>query len=246
MFTIGGEQVAFRWCPATGDGGFMMGSPASEKEKGRGDDEKQHRVVLTRGFWVAETEVTQGLWQAVMGNNPSRFKRGADYPVEQVSWEDCREFLRKVNTSGKLPEGVKAALPTEAQWEYACRAGTSGAYAGDLDRVAWYGGYSGNSGSTTHAVGQKNANGWGLYDMHGNVWEWCADKYSYDYDTTATARRDPTGAKAGQNRVLRGGSWINIAGNCRSAYRYRNWPVNRYGYNGFRLSLQLDTPVDTG
>ena len=214
----------------------MMGSPTNETD--RDSDEKQHAVVLTKGFWLMETEVTQGLWQAVMGENPSSFKKGDDYPVEQVSWEDCDNFIKKLNASGKLPQGLKAALPTEAQWEYACRAGSRGAYAGDLLIMGWY---EINSGNTTHAVRQKKPNEWGMYDMHGNVWEWCADWNDKDYYSAVAAGRDPKGPGAnGQNRVLRGGGWVSYARSCRSANRDGGRPGNRGIINGFRLSLQVE------
>ena len=138
------------------------------------------------------------------GTNPSRFK-GANLPVEQVSYDEALAFCRKVTeqerAAGRLPEGYEYTLPTEAQWEYACRAGTTGNYAGNLDAMAWY---SGNSGSTTHAVGGKQANGWGLNDMHGNVWEWCLDWYGNYAGGRVT---DPRGASSGSNRVGRGGGW---------------------------------------
>ncbi len=155
--TVNGVEFAFRWCPA---GTFMMGSPKDEKD--RSSDETQHEVTLTKGFWMLETEVTQKQWKAITGDNPSNFK-GDDLPVEEVSWNDCQEFCRKCSALG-LP----VQLPTESQWEYACRAGTTDAYAGNLDEMAWY--YS-NSGNKTHPVGTKKPNAWGLYDMHGNVWE---------------------------------------------------------------------------
>ncbi|MBP5320757.1 MAG: formylglycine-generating enzyme family protein, partial [Kiritimatiellae bacterium] len=153
--------------------------------------------------------------------NPSRYK-GDNLPVEQVSWEDCQEFIAK----GNKELGLEFRLPTEAEWEYACRAGTTGAYGGTggLDEMGWY---SNNSGSKTHSVGQKKPNAWGLYDMHGNVWEWCADWYD-DYPPGSVT--DPTGPAFGGNRVLRGGGWCNLALHCRSAYRLRDLPGGRYGF----------------
>ena len=224
----------------------MMGSPATEED--HQDDEKQHTVVLTKGFWLAETEVTQGLWQAVMGSNPSSFKKGAGYPVEKVSWEDCQEFIRKVNTSGKLPPGVKAALPTEAQWEYACRAGTQTVFhygnslssrQANFDGRYPYGGASqGVDKKSTVAVQSYQPNTWGLYDMHGNVWEWCADRYG---EYGSGQQTDPPGAKDGRYRVLRGGSWNYHAWLCRSANRAWGWPDGRdFILIGFRLSLQVE------
>ena len=217
-YNVNGVEFAFRWCPA---GTFMMGSPTSEE--GRYDWEKQHRVTLTKGFWMMETEVTQKQWKAVMGNNPSRFK-GVNLPVEHVSWNDCQEFCTKCT---KL--GLPVQLPTEAQWEYACRAGTKGAFAGPIDDMAWY---SSNSGSKTHPVGTKKANAWGLCDMHGNVWEWCAD-WNGDYPSGSVA--DPTGPSSGSDRVYRGGDWSYCAQLCRSACRRCDGP----GYRGFNLGFRV-------
>jgi formylglycine-generating enzyme required for sulfatase activity len=213
------------WCPP---GGFLMGSPASEAN--RSDDEMKHRVTLTRGFWMAKTETTQGQWERVMGDNPSDFS-GEDLPVETASWDDVQGWLEKMNEKAPLPSGWKWALPTEAQWEYACRAGTESAFAGDLDEMAWY---FENSGSTTNPVGTKKANAWGLHDMHGNVWEWCSDWYG-DYSSGSSS--DPTGATTGGLRVLRGGSWDFLAQFCRSAYRRGGTPGYRGGNLGFRPAL---------
>jgi formylglycine-generating enzyme required for sulfatase activity len=211
-------------------GTFMMGSPSNESE--RDSDERQHKVTLTKGFYMGATEVTQAQWKAVMGNNPSYFK-GDNRPVEQVSWNDCKEFIRKLNRQ----EGTdKYRLPTEAQWEYACRAGSKKRFCfGDSDsRLGDYVWYSNNSSSKTHSVAQKKPNAWGLYDMHGNIWEWCQDgfgKYPLSHVT------DPEGPS---NRVLRGGSWNNNARNIRSANRNRNNPDNRNSNIGFELpALQL-------
>ncbi len=211
-------------------GTFMMGS--SENEPGRDRDETLHRVTLTRGFYMQTTEVTQGQWKEVMGENPSRFKEcGDDCPVETVSWDDVQEFIKSLNRKG---EGLYR-LPTEAEWEYAARAGSETAYcfgndAADLGKYAWYG-ESWDGG--THPVAQKQPNAWGLYDMHGNVWEWCHDWYGkYPSDTVT----DPTGSESGSDRVNRCGSFLNTARYCRSANR-GNWrpPGFRGGYLGFRL-----------
>ena len=223
-------------------GRFQMGSP--EKELGRDREETQHWVTLTRDYWLGETEVTQGQWKAVMGTNPSHFKKGDNYPVECVSWEDVMDFCRKLNEkySSKLPSGYKFSLPTEAQWEYACRAGTTTALNNgnnlkseydicrNLDEVGWY--YE-NSDSSTHPVAQKKPNALDFYDMHGNVWEWCSD-WKGGYNMGAT---DPKGPSAGSHRVCRGGSWYCDARFCRAAYRYGYFPSYRYRNLGFRLAL---------
>ena len=209
-------------------GSFTMGSPSDEP--GRDSDERQHRVTISKPFYLQTTEVTQGQWRRVMGNNPSYFKNcGDDCPVEQVSWNDAQEFIRKLNQM----EGIdKYRLPTEAEWEYAARAGsTTRYYFGDdessLGRYAWY---SRNSGKRTHPVGQKRPNAWGLYDMHGNIWEWCQD-WIGDYPSGHVI--DPKGPSSGEFRVLRGGSWYYFARNVRSAYRCRLNPVLRYhSYHG--------------
>ena len=222
-------------------GMFLMGSPSGEK--GRFENEDEHRVTISKPFLIGKYEVTQGQWQAVMGNNPSRFK-GGDRPVESVSWDDAKKFCNRLNVlyAGKLPKGYCFDLPTEAQWEYACRAGTNTALnsgrdltseegtCSNLDEVGWYGE---NSGETTHAVGRKRPNAWGIYDMHGNVWEWCRDWYG-DYNGDAT---DPTGPVSGSRRVGRGGSWILNAKFCRSAVRGLSDPGGRGGNLGFRLAL---------
>jgi formylglycine-generating enzyme required for sulfatase activity len=227
----GGREVALRWCPA---GTFTMGSPAGlfREEFMRHDDETQHRVTLTLGFWMAETEVTQGLWKGVMGDNPAHFKYGDEYPVESVTWRWCQTFVQALND--RWPQdGMRWALPTEAQWEYACRAGSTGPYAGSgkLDEMGWY---ENNSGRQTHPVGQKKPNAWGLHDMHGNVWEWCADWYGAYPSGSVT---DPTGPSQGSGRVQRGGSWLMFAHSCRSADRYYDYPDwDSYG-SGLRVAL---------
>ena len=217
----GGVLLELVWCPP---GTFTMGSPSDEA--GRFNDETRHRVTLTKGFWLGKTEVTQRQWEAVMGANPSHF-RGADLPVETVSWDGCQEFVRKLN--GKAAGG-KFRLPTEAEWEYACRAGTFGPYAGSLADMGWY---SENSGKMPLAAGQKRANAWGLYDMHGNVFEWCQDWYG---DYPAGNVTDPAGPGSGVSRVYRGGSWFNNARFCRSGVRIRSSPVYRFNFLGLRLA----------
>ena len=183
-----------------------------------GDDHEKpaHKVTITKPFYLGKYEVTQEQWEAVMGNNPSHFK-GPKKPVEQVSWEDCQKFLGKLNA--KVGSGAsKFQLPSEAQWEYACRAGSTGKFCfGDdekqLDEHAWYGE---NSGNKTHSVGEKKPNAWGLYDMHGNVWEWCQDWYGA---YRAEAVDDPSGDTTGAYRVARGGGWRSVGRICQSAIR---------------------------
>ena len=203
------------------EGSFEMGS-----NKGEANEKPVHRVTITKPYYLGKYEVTQGQWEAVMESNPSKFK-GANLPVENVSWEDCQEFIKKLNAKG---EG-EYRLPTEAEWEYACRAGTTGDYARSLDAMGWY---VKNSGKANHQVGQKSPNAWGLYDMHGNVWEWCQDWYDREYYGKSSGN-DPTGPSVGTRRVIRGGGWNAPAGYCRSADRYWNTPDNRNNVLGFRL-----------
>lgn len=204
-----------------------MGSP--EDEEGRFQEEgPQHEVQLTQGFWLFDTPCTQGLWQAVMGTNPSRFQ-GEERPVERVSWEDCQEFIAKLN---KLLPGLALSLSTEAQWEYACRAGTdTPRYAEDLDAIAWY---RKNRGNETHPVKQKQPNAWGLYDMLGNVFEWCHDgQREYAGERVI----DPVGSlEPGAVRVIRGGDWSDVAQHARAAYRFWIPPEDRLGTLGFRCA----------
>ena len=214
-----GQAYVFRWCPP---GTFTMGAPKSEEDL---MSEKQHEVTLTRGFWMMETEVTQKQWKSVMRNNPSYYK-GDDLPVENVTWYNCQELCKECT---KL--GMPVQLPTEAQWEYACRAGTTGPFAGNLDEMAWYGS---NSGRQTHPVGTKKPNAWDLYDMHGNVWEWCQDWFG-DYPSGSVT--DPTGPSSGALRIMRGGSCGGINGICRSAFRFINEPDARDNMLGFRVIM---------
>jgi sulfatase modifying factor 1 len=218
-------------------GEFKMGSPLDEPE--RYEDEILHDVMLTRSFWLADTACTQALWQAVLGENPSSFK-GAERPVERVSWDDCREFIKKLNG---IKSGFHLRLPTEAEWEYACRAGTQTPF--------WFGenitpdqvNYDGNhpyAGGTkgkyreeTVEVKSLPCNGWGLYQMHGNVWEWCADRYG-EYPTGNVM--DPLGPNDGAYRVERGGSWFSDGGDVRSASRDGGVPASRFSSTGFRLA----------
>ena len=196
--------------------------------------EAKFPVQISRGFYMGKYEVTQEQWEAVMGNNPSKFK-GSGLPVDTVSWNDCKEFIAKLN--GELKDQLGGAvfrLPTEAEWEYACRAGTTGDYESDnLDPAGWY---DGNSEETTHRVGGKKPNGWGLHDMHGNVWEWCHDYYG-DYDTHQPLLVDPEGVSGGGFRVTRGGSWADNDDACQSDFRDYNNPGDGSCYGGFRLAL---------
>lgn len=239
VLTIKGVDFAFRYCPA---GTFQMGSPSYEAE--RSDDETRHEVTLTKGFWMLETSVTQGMYRAITGSNPSYFKLGDNYPVEQVTWGDCKAFCESLNALGVAPEGFAFWLPTEAQWEYACRAGTTTPYFwgstlnGDKANCNGnipYGGVSkGRYLEKTSAVGSYTPNAWGLYDMHGNVWDWCADWFG---DYGSGPQTDPTGPSSGSDRVLRGGSWASTAEVCRSAYRSSYDPTYRLYSHGFRLVL---------
>ncbi|MCQ2260164.1 MAG: SUMF1/EgtB/PvdO family nonheme iron enzyme [Bacteroidales bacterium] len=211
-------------------GSFTMGA-TSEQENPGSDEKPTHRVTLTDDYWMGATVVTQALWKAVMGSNPSKFK-GDDRPVESVSWEDCQDFIAKLNRI----TGKRFRLPTEAEWEYAARGGGKSRgyqYAGssNLDEVAWY---DGNSGAGTHPVGQKAPNELGLYDMSGNVYEWCQDWYGF---YSSGSQTNPTGPSGGSDRVLRGGSWFDYAGGCRSSGRGDITPDYRGSNCGFRLVL---------
>ncbi len=198
------------------------------------DDEKPVHTVTVSSLYMSSTEVTQDQWQAVMGTNPSIFK-GDDLPVESVSWDDVQEFLTKLNQ--KTSQNYR--LPTEAEWEYAARSGgKKEKYAGtnsNLDEYAWY---IKNSGNKTHPVGQKKPNGLGLYDMSGNVWEWCSDWYDKDYYKNSLGI-NPKGTYSGSLRVLRGGSWDNYDISCRLSFRKRNLPNIRSNYRGFRFAQDL-------
>lgn len=215
-------------------GTFQMGSPAAEE--GRSGDEKSHAVTITKEYWLGRYEVTQGEWETLIGSNPSSNKGAAKrLPVENVSWDDAMGFCEKLTEAerlaGRLPVGYAYTLPTEAQWEFACRAGSAGSFAGDLDAMGWY---DANSGSQTHSVGQKQMNALGFSDMHGSVWEWCRDYYG-DYSEGSAA--DPVGSEQGSFRVSRGGGWYGGASFCRSAFRGRGIPGSRGGDLGFRLCL---------
>jgi len=207
-------------------GKFMMGSPASEK--GRRDNETQHEVTLTKPFYMGKYEVTQEQWESVMGNNLSSNK-GAKLPVTDVSWNDCQDFIKKLNASTK--GGYR--LPTEAEWEYACRAGKTTAYAVGASLTNIDANIEGGPAGSIKAVGGYNPNAFGLYDMHGNVWEWCNDDWKADYP--AGSATDPKGPATGTHRVLRGGSFIDFASLARSSDRLNNSPTDRFLNGGFRL-----------
>ena len=214
-----------KWIPA---GTFTMGSPASEA--GRQDDETQHQVTLSKGFWLMEHEVTQGEWQAVMGSNPSRFTDcGSICPVENVSWDDIQVYIWKVSANDK----VTYRLPTEAEWEYAARAGQNYIYAGsdDIDAVGWY---VSNSGEMTHPVCQKKRNDYGLCDMSGNVLEWVQDSYAL-YPEKAS---DYVNSSSNSDPVVRSGSWVFDPSYARVADRFRFAPDYRTPIFGFRLAVE--------
>ena len=224
-------------------GTFMMGSPKDEAQREvYGGDETLHQVTLSKGFWLGATTVTQELWQAVTGDNPSEFK-GDERPVEQVSWEDAQKFMAQLNE--EVP-GLALDLPTETQWEYACRAGTITPFFFGENITTEQVNYNGNYPYAPYADGEKGeycqetvdvkalpCNDWGLYQMHGNVWEWCRDWFG---DYSAEPVIDPQGPGTGLSRVFRGGSWIDYGRFCRSAYRLRNSPGLCYDYLGFRLA----------
>ena len=204
-------------------GEFMMGSDAGEYYEW-----PVHRVRITKGFWLGKYEVTQGQWRDVMGSNPSYFKEGDNYPVEQVSWNDVQSFIQRLNQL----TGRAFRIPTEAEWEYACRAGTTGERYGNLDDIAWY---NENSGSSTQTVGRKQPNAFGLYDMLGNVKEWVQDWYDSTYYSRSPVD-DPPGPSSGDYRVWRGGSWRTDARYVRAAYRGFYPPSEAHNFLGFRLA----------
>jgi len=210
-------------------GTFMMGDDRSRP---------MHQVNITRSFYLGKYEMTQEQWQAVMGDNPSRHK-SARNPVEQVSWNDCQAFIDRLN-AGIDADAGKFVLPTEAQWEYACRAGTTTRYffGDDKSELAKYVWCAENSESMTHPVGQKAPNPWGLYDMPGNVWEWCSDWFGPDYYATSPTD-DPPGPDSGIARVVRGNSWHSWAGDWHSALRHHGTPDARHSEQGFRVAFEV-------
>lgn len=217
-------------------GTFIMGSP--EYEPGRNSNEIQHEVTLSNGFYMQTTPVTQQQWKSIMGTNPSGFsQKSDDHPVENVSWYDCQQFIKILNSMGKHTY----RLPTEAEWEYACRAGSPHPCAEgeiielfcghdhNLNTMGWY---CGNSSRKTQPVAKKSPNAWGLYDMHGNVLEWCQDWYA---EYTSAPQKDLTGSVKCHGRVIRGGSWFANAKSCRSASRFYWPPSSKSDFIGFRL-----------
>jgi len=214
-------------------GSFIMGAVPGDDEANI-DEKPQHRVEITKAFYIGVYEVTQAQWQAVMGTNPSYFK-GSRRPVEQVSWNDAVEFCRRLSQR----EGVTYRLPTEAEWEYACRAGTTTKFYWGNNMNGDYAWYRDNSGGKTHKVGRKQPNGWGLYDMSGNVWEWCSDWYDEGYYGRSPAK-DPVGPSSGMYRVVRGGCWTYYTANIRSSNRVRFSPDDWYYNNGFRVVREVE------
>jgi formylglycine-generating enzyme required for sulfatase activity len=245
-YTIPGMEMEMVWIEP---GSFWMGSP--EIEPGRKIDEIRHQVTLTQGYWMGKYEVPTAQWERIMGSQTAKSKKQkADSPIEEVSWSDVQVFLEKLNErelkAKRLPEGYRYLLPTEAQWEYACRAGTDSAYsfgdsADDLGDYAWHydnsaTGFLFGKKRHLHPVGKKSPNPWGLHDMHGNVYEWCHDWYvGYTSDPTI----DPAGPDNGAFRVFRGGSWYVGPEDCRSAIRRRHSPTYQVHSIGFRLSLRV-------
>ena len=226
-FTVNG--VSFEMIPVEG-GTFTMGATAEQGSDAYDWEKPAHQVTLS-SYSIGKTEVTQALWKAVMGRNPSNFK-GDDLPVENVSWDDCQEFIKKLNQL----TGLNFRLPTEAEWEFAARGGNKSKgykYAGsnNLDEVAWY---DDNSNKKTHAVATKRPNELGIYDMSGNVWEWCQDWYG---DYSSSSQTNPEGPNTGSYRVHRGGSWDGLARYCRVSNRDYNSPDYGDYSLGFRLCL---------
>lgn len=241
VFTVNG--VSFTMVRVEG-GTFMMGATAEQGSDVDGDEKPAHKVTLTNDYYIGQTEVTQALWQAVMGNNPSSINEGnygtnLQRPVEYVTWNDCQTFISKLNEL----TGKTFRLPTEAEWEYAARGGNKSQgyeYAGSntIDDVAWYltSQQSGTTGSGTQTVATKAPNELGLYDMSGNVYEWCQDWYSSSY-YSSTPSVNPTGPNSGSDRVVRGGSWYYGARYCRVSRRYHKMEREANNILGLRLAL---------
>jgi len=232
--------MKFVWIPP---GSFMMGSP--KEEKLRHEEETQHKVTLTKGFYMGVDTVTQEQWQQVMGNNPSHFKGEKNLPVDAISWNDCQQFIKKLREKDKDEKAYR--LPTEAEWEYACRAGTTTPFhfgeTISTEQANYFGegvygnGKKGVNRQKTTPVGTFPANAWGLHDMHGNLRQWCQDWYGGYPNNDVT---DPQGPEKGQFRVLRGGCWLNNPQFCRSAHRVGHVPGNRGSDYGLRLCFFVD------
>jgi len=230
------------WVPA---GTFTMGSPISEPGRSTTTNrETEHNVTLSKGFYLGKYEVTQAQYEAVMTGNtdslsatPSNWPNNPNRPVEKVSWADAQIFLTRLNAqqSANIPAGWAYVLPTEAEWEYACRAGTTTAYSWGATIATSNANYSTSGLSQTSDAGNYAANPWGFFDMHGNVYEWTADWYAV---YSSGAQTDPTGPASGSRRVLRGGSWIDTVTFLRSASRSHNTPSSRNSYNGFRVGFK--------
>ena len=223
-FTYKGVSYRFRWILP---GEFLMGDEAWSFTK------PVHPVHISQGFWLGETTVTQALWQAVMDENPSVYKED-QLPVNSVSWDDTKRFIQAFNA---LDEDLRLCLPTEAQWEFACRAGTQTQFFFGDELKEDHAHFDKASGTGPVQVKEKPCNAWGLYQMHGNVWEWCEDRYYGDY-YQKSEKTDPGGPSdpSFSSRVLRGGSWNGHAAGARSAYRYYYAPDVRYYFTGFRLA----------
>jgi sulfatase modifying factor 1 len=234
---VAGSGQVFRWIAP---GVFLMGSPEGEPERWA-ERETQHEVTLSRGFWLADSACTQAWWRAVMGNNPSQFQTDSNHPVETVSWHDAQAFIAQLNAQ---VQGLQARLPTEAEWEYACRAGTTTPFSfGDNitpeqvnydGNYPYAGGVKGQYREQTVPVKSLPPNPWGLYEMHGNVWEWCQDWFA---NFSPSPQQDPIGPLEDQYRVLRGGSWRSDGRFVRSANRDWDEPDFRDDDTGFRLAL---------
>ncbi len=217
---INGITIKMIWVEP---GSFVMGSPETDAER-NSEREHQHRVTITRGFWLAETEFTQSQWEKITGKNPSKHI-GPELPVEQVSFYDIQSLLNKINTPG---QGFR--LPTEAEWEYACRAGTTGPYYGEIENTTWH---TGNSGKQSHRVAQKEPNQWGFFDLQGNILEWCADWFQAD---TRGESVDPKGPQTSTHKVQRGGQFTGRTKHTRASDRQISVPEARDFYVGFRLA----------
>jgi formylglycine-generating enzyme required for sulfatase activity len=208
-------------------GKFMMGCSPGDNEC-LGAENPRHEVAISRSFEMGKYEVTQEQWKTVMGSNPSLIKGEARLPVENVNWNDVQKFISKLNA---LNDGYRYRLPTEAEWEYAARSGATGLYYGDLDAIGWH---NGNSGDETHPVGQKQPNGFGLYDMIGNIWEWCSDWYDEDFYKSSPAI-DPKGPPTGSHKMIRGGSCFDDTRVARTSLRFGFVVYFRHNSIGFRL-----------